>query len=240
MKTLVEVPFSGLLLSMIPVFIVIGIYSSWGLEVRKSLFALLRMILQLGAIGFVLRLIFAQNHPLILVGVVLFMLTMASWISLSHAPRRFQVFKHYGLAFVALGLGGVPCLLLTLIGVLRLSPVTQPHYFIPLAGMILANAMNGLSLAAERYSGASTHSKKEAFRAAMIPMTNAFLSIGLVSLPGVMTGQVLAGVDPLVAARYQFVIMTILYGVTGISTALFLELLGAFGAKKRGSQVSQG
>ena len=82
---------------------------------------------------------------------------------------------------------------------------------IPLAGMIYANAMNAVSLGAERYESELEHgevtARSRAFRSALIPQVNAFLAVGLVSLPGMMTGQILSGVDPLIAVRYQMMVM---------------------------------
>jgi putative ABC transport system permease protein len=102
---------------------------------------------------------------------------------------------------------------------------------IPIAGMIFSNAMNAISLAGERlYSELGHHedytrARNTAFQAAMIPVTNALLAVGLVSLPGMMTGQILAGTSPLIASRYQIIVMCMIFSSAGISTAMFLALL---------------
>ena len=98
---------------------------------------------------------------------------------------------------------------------------------IPLAGMIYANAMNAVSIAIERFDyerekGSYEQARFLAFKAAMIPQINVLLAVGLVSLPGMMTGQILSGVSPLIAARYQIVVMAMVLGSSGISTILFL------------------
>ena len=99
-----------------------------------------------------------------------------------------------------------------------------------LAGMIFAGAMTTISLAGERaYAEAErgvsyTEARRIAMQAALIPMINSLFAVGLVSLPGMMTGQILSGVSPLVAAKYQIVVMSMLFGVTGISAAIFLHL----------------
>jgi hypothetical protein len=109
----------------------------------------------------------------------------------------------------------------------------QPRLLIPLAGMIFGNAMNAMSLAAERFESERNGgvevilARSRAFRAAMIPQINSFLSVGLVSLPGMMTGQVLAGVSPLVAVRYQILIMAMILGTAGLTTALYFLLTKA-------------
>ena len=103
---------------------------------------------------------------------------------------------------------------------------------IPFAGMIFSNAMTAITLAAERlqreletgtpYKDART----AAWTAALIPQINALLAVGLVSLPGMMTGQVLTGVDPLIAVRYQIVVMAMIFQSAGFSVAMFLLLSG--------------
>jgi putative ABC transport system permease protein len=97
--------------------------------------------------------------------------------------------------------------------------------------MIFSNAMNSVSLAGERlYSELGHHedyarARNAAFQAAMIPLTNSLLAVGLVSLPGMMTGQILAGTSPLIAARYQIIVMCMVFSSGGISAALFLWLI---------------
>lgn len=101
---------------------------------------------------------------------------------------------------------------------------------IPLAGMIFANAMNSISLAADRIEAETVRgvhyeqARAIAFRASLIPITNSLFAVGLVSLPGMMTGKILSGISPLIAARYQIMVMCMIYGSAGISSAIFLML----------------
>ena len=112
--------------------------------------------------------------------------------------------------------------------VLDTQPWFNPSKVIPLAGMIFAQSMTAISLAAERFQAelprSDTYEKARgiALQAALIPITNSLFAVGLVSLPGMMTGQILANVDPLVAARYQIMVMAMLFGSAGISAACFL------------------
>ena len=91
--------------------------------------------------------------------------------------------------------------------------------------------MTAISLAAERFYAererqVDYHTARGiALRAALIPITNSLFAVGLVSLPGMMTGQILANVDPLIAARYQIMVMAMLYGAAGISAACYLSLI---------------
>ena len=132
---------------------------------------------------------------------------------------------------LSITLGGGLTLLLVTQGVLDLSPWFWPRYMIPLAGMIFANAMNSVSLAAERLIAEMDRdvqyeeARSIAFRASLIPITNSLLAVGLVSLPGMMTGQILSGISPLIAVRYQIMVMCMVFAASGISAALFLKLL---------------
>ena len=136
-------------------------------------------------------------------------------------------------SFGAIFLGsGLTLLLITQL-VLQLEPWYLPRYMIPLAGMVFANAMTAVSLAAERLYSELEHgmsweeSRVKAYQAAMIPVINSLLAVGLVSLPGMMTGQILSGVSPLIASRYQIMVMCMIFASSGISTALFLTFCRA-------------
>ena len=137
----------------------------------------------------------------------------------------------YPKAILALAIGGLTTLALVTQGVLDLTPWYWPNYFIPLAGMILANGMNSVSLAADRLQAEIGRdvpydkARNIAFRASLIPITNSLFAVGLVSIPGMMTGQILSGVSPLIAARYQIMVMCMVFGGAGISSAVFLTLI---------------
>ena len=134
-------------------------------------------------------------------------------------------------ALTAIVAGGVTTLVLITGGVLQLSPWYLPRYLIPLAGMIYANAMNGISLAGERLEAEVNReivyeeARKTALQASLIPITNSLFAVGLVSLPGMMTGQILSGVSPLIAVRYQIMVMCMIFGAVGLSSAIFLILV---------------
>ena len=127
-----------------------------------------------------------------------------------------------------LWLGYVPLELLPLPN--YVAPWYAPELLIPLAGMIFANAMNAVSIAAERYQAEIDNGRNPnearhlGMQATMIPQVNSLMAVGLVSLPGMMTGQVLSGVSPLIAARYQILVMCMLFAASGISAACFLTL----------------
>jgi putative ABC transport system permease protein len=219
----------NLALAFIPVFAVIVIHYLWSREYRNSLYAISRMLVQLLLIGYFLAYIFDSNSGVLVMTVVAFMIIVASWISL-RTIRKKQL-DLYPKALVSLLIGGGITLILVTQFVLNLSPWYLPSYFIPLAGMIFANAMNSVSLAADRLEAEIDRSddyeqaRNAAFRASLIPITNSLFAVGLVSIPGMMTGQILSGVSPFIAARYQIMVMCMVFGAAGISSACFLALV---------------
>ena len=223
-----NISFANLALTFFPVLAVIVILWQWKLDYKTSLYAVARMLVQLLLIGYFLVYIFETDHSLIVVAVLTVMLFSSSWIALRTItiPKKSLFLKSFGA--IALG-GGVVLVLITQV-TLDLEPWYMPSYMIPLAGMIFANAMNSVSLAGERlvaeikrdtpYKQARTI----ALQASLIPITNSLFAVGLVSLPGMMTGQILSGVSPFIAARYQIMVMCMIFGSAGISSALFLVL----------------
>jgi putative ABC transport system permease protein len=134
-------------------------------------------------------------------------------------------------SLVSVLLGGGTTLLLITQGVLQLKPWYQPSLIIPLAGMIFAASMTNISLALERLhaeleNGVVFQSARDiAFKTSMIPVINSLLAVGLISLPGMMTGQILSGVSPLIAVRYQIMVMCMIFGAAGLSTVCFLTMI---------------
>lgn len=158
------------------------------------------------------------------------MLVAAGIIALR--PIRKKRRNLYLKAFLSISISGVITLIIVTQGVINLTPWYKPQYLIPIAGMIFANSMNAVSLAAERLEvelGRKEEylkARASAFRAALIPVINSLFAVGIVSLPGMMTGQILSGVSPLVAARYQIMVMCMVFGSAGISTALYIKFVG--------------
>jgi len=229
MNTAVQaITWQGLALALVPTFIVLAIMWRWTAGVGTGIYATVRMLVQLLLIGYVLVFIFETGQPTIVLGILGAMLIIASWISirpLAHKSRRL-----YLNALVSISVSGVLTLALVSQLVIGIEPRFSPRYLIPLAGMIFAGAMNTISLAGERAwaeadRGVSyTETRRIALQAALIPMINSLFAVGLVSLPGMMTGQILSGTSPLVAAKYQIVVMSMLFGVSGMSAAIFLYL----------------
>jgi putative ABC transport system permease protein len=220
---------SDIAIAFIPVLVTLVIIYFWSSNLKQASIAILRMLAQLLLIGYALEFIFTANNQWIILAVLCFMLLAASWIALGALPVRRATLLTYSLAAIAIG--GIFNLVLITQGVLHADPWFQPSIMIPLAGMIFSNSMNSVSLAGERLYSELGHNddyaraRNTAFQAAMIPLTNSLLAVGLVSLPGMMTGQILAGTSPLIAARYQIIVMCMIFSSAGISAAVFLWLL---------------
>jgi len=228
-KSVQVIPILNLALAFIPVFIVIVIHYLWSRDHRNAIYGVSRMLLQLMLIGYFLAFIFDSESGWIVTLVIAIMALVASWIALR--PVKHRQLRLYPKALTALVIGGTTTLILVTQGVLNLTPWYWPNYFIPLAGMIFANAMNSISLAADRLDAEIgrdveyDQARSIAFRASLIPIINSLFAVGLVSIPGMMTGQILSGVSPLIAARYQIMVMCMVFGAAGISSAVFLCLV---------------
>lgn len=219
----------NLLWVMIPVAVVIVIYMRWTEDKSTLFYALFRMLIQLILIGYVLTYIFNVDSPYLVLLILSVMLIAASIISMRPLEKRQNEF--YFHAFISIFIGSIFTLSMVVFGVLDLDPWYEPRYLIPLAGMIFANAMNAVSIAAERLESeinrGNTYilARVISYKAALIPRINILFAVGLVSLPGMMTGQILSGVDPLIAVRYQIMVMLMILGSAGISVAIYLMFL---------------
>ncbi len=223
-----EISLQGLVLAFLPAIVVLWIMYAWAADVGTGIYATLRMLVQLLLIGYVLIFIFETERPLVIAAVVLVMLFIASAIAIR--PIADRAVGTYFRALAAIALSSLLTLALVTQAVIGVEPWFSPRFVIPLAGMIIAGAMNAVSLAGERMQveigrgDSYTGARRIAFKASMIPIVNSLFAVGVVALPGMMTGQILSGVSPLIAAKYQIVVMTMLFGATGMSSALYLIL----------------
>jgi putative ABC transport system permease protein len=216
-------------LAGIPAILVVFILWRWSAGARHGLAALARMLIQLILIGYILVYIFEADVSWIVLAVMSVMVAAASWIALRTVPQlRVRL---YGRAFLSILMGGGLTVVLITQAVLTLDPWYEPSFMVPLAGMIFAASMNSVSLAAERLIAelqrgvAYLDARRIAMQAGLIPIVNSLFAVGLVSLPGLMTGQILSGVSPLIAVRYQVMVMFMVFGASGLSAAIFLTLL---------------
>lgn len=227
-ETILDISLLNLSIAFIPTIIVFFILYKWHMNYGNAIYANVRMISQLLIVGYLLVFIFAIKNVWLILGILTLMIIASSWIALGVIKKHQTQLFFVTLIAILVG-GGINLVVITQ-GVLMLKPWYEPRYVIPLAGMIFANAMNSVSLAVERLDSeldnevSYKRAREIAFQASLIPTINSLFAVGLVSLPGMMTGQILSGVSPLVAVRYQVVVMCMVFSSAGISSALFLML----------------
>jgi len=221
-------------------FILINIGLSFGLRLglEQSLgLAALRMIVQLLLVGYILQWVFSLSNPLLVILLALGMTVIAGVSSVNRTRRRFA--SIYWSNFISLLSGSFLVTGIVVSGILGVQPWYEPQYLIPLLGMVLGNALTGTSLCLDRFMEDLTNRREEiealltlgasrweaahqpirdALRTGMIPTINSMMVMGVVSLPGMMTGQILAGANPSDAIRYQIVIIFAQAAGTAIAT----------------------
>ena len=214
---------------------------------RQLAVATLRMVLQLLAVGLVLRAVFALASPAVTLLVVLAMVAVAAREVAARPQQRLARFGNYLVGATAVALATLLTSVLALTTALRPSPWYEARYAIPLAGIVLGNVLNAASLALDALLGAvvGAHAGieaqlalgatigaamrrhvREAVRRGMLPVVNQMSAAGVVTLPGIMTGQILAGLDPMEAVKYQILLMFLLAGGSGLG-AVAAVLLAA-------------
>jgi putative ABC transport system permease protein len=229
-------------LALAALFIVVAVFLSWRekLDLEKDLaWGALRAAVQLIAIGYVLVFLFRDpEQPALIFLALAVMLGTAAATSarrVEHGPPWRVLFPR---ALLAIGAGAVVALVPVFAAIVRPEPWYEARYLIPIGGMMLSNSMNTVALVFERIFttaraeapvveqmlalGATDRQAiapyvRATVRAAMIPTINGLVTVGLVALPGMMTGQILSGTKPDQAVRYQLVIMYQLVAVAAVS-----------------------
>ena len=216
-----------------------------GME-RRLLIAALRMIIQLTAIGFVLKFIFAQTSLWWTLGLGLVMGLIAGREVLARQERPLQGFWAYGLGTGAMMFAGGLAMMFGVGLLIRPDPWYKPEYVLPILGMMFGNTLTGVALALDTLTATAIREKnaiearialghsrfealqgvlRQAFKTGLMPIINAMAASGIVALPGMMTGQILAGADPIEATKYQILIMFLIAGATAL--AVFIAVFGA-------------
>ena len=216
------------------------------LGIAKQLFiASTRMVVQLFLISLILTELFARVSLTLTLLAALLMLLVAGYEVMSRQEKRLQGLWSYGLGTTTMLIAASLVTLLALTVLLNPQPWYQPRYAIPLLGMILGNAMTGISLGLNALTAGAARERlaieaqltlgatrwqalrplsRQALRTGFMPIVNSMAATGVVALPGMMTGQILAGVEPTVAVKYQVLIMFLIAGATG--TGVLLTVLG--------------
>ena len=222
------IPILELSIVFIPTAFLLIVMFRWQLKAVTGLYANLRMLVQLLLVGYFLTYIFETNQPLVIVLLIVLMLSVSAWIAL----RSFEDknIKTYFIILISIGIPGLILLGLVTQFVLQMQKWFEPSLVVPIAGMIFVNSMNTLSLAAERFEAEFNrdadyiNARRVALDASLIPQINSLFAVGLVALPGMMTGQILSGVDPIIAVRYQIMVMWMMFGAGGLTAVLYLTL----------------
>jgi len=202
---------------------------------KQIVIAAVRCTIQLLLVGWILRLVFDHVDLIWIIIIFVVMLLAAGREVWARQQKSYQHINHFYIGTSALLISSFSVLLITLFIIIQPVPWYQPQYAIPLLGIVLGNAMNGTSISTDRFLSLLHHQRdiieqrlmlgqnknqvtaslqKESFRAGMITSINAMVAAGIISLPGAMTGQILAGIPPLQAVKYQILIMFILTTAT--------------------------
>nr|WP_299244455.1 iron export ABC transporter permease subunit FetB [uncultured Halomonas sp.] len=206
---------------------------------RSLLVAAARTAIQLALVGLVLEALFASARFHWVALMALAMLLIAGREVMARQKRRLRGGWAFGIGTLAMFLSSFTVAILTLIVIIGPEPWYQPQYAIPLLGMMLGNTMTGVALALDRLTDTAWRQRgvienrlmlgqpwqeaigdirREAMRSGLMPMINAMAAAGVVSLPGMMTGQILAGTAPALAVKYQILIMFTITLGTGFGT----------------------
>ncbi|HIL09982.1 MAG TPA: iron export ABC transporter permease subunit FetB [Candidatus Latescibacteria bacterium] len=243
--SLIEI--SPLQLALCALFVVVAGTGSavlrLGLE-KDLAWGTVRTFAQLFLVGYVLKFVFQLSNPYL---VLLIFVWMVFWAA--HAVRgRVKETKVaiFAPTFVSMVASYTTVTVVVTAFIIQVDPWYSPQYFIPLGGMIAGNSMNAITIALERmftelrrerprielalslggtYQEATADILRACIRAGMIPSINALMTVGLVSLPGMMTGQILAGADPMTSIKYQIIVMLMLVASTAIGSIIVVHVV---------------
>ncbi|MEC9485290.1 MAG: iron export ABC transporter permease subunit FetB [Candidatus Izemoplasma sp.] len=241
---IIEIGYYQLAIAYIFIIIILFLMKRRHISREKELFiATVRMTAQLILVGYILAYILNNPHPLISLGVILLMVTFAIYTVFSKFKGQLSRPLKHVIAF-ALFAGTLPVLMFFTWAVIGIEPYYNPQYLIPLTGMIIGNSMTGISLGIKTLVEGFTTQKDEvvealilgasakeasnniinsAFDSAIMPTINSMLGMGIIFLPGMMTGQILSGVDPRLSVLYQIAIMLGILG--GVSLTTYIALI---------------
>ncbi len=206
---------------------------------KRILIAALRTTVQLLLIGLVLKVLFDRAHPVWVLLLATVMLSVAGYEVMARQKRRFGGWWGYGLGTLSMFVSSFTIALFVLIAVINVEPWYKPQYAIPLLGMLLGNTMTGVALSLDRLTSGAHERRgiieaqlmlgyewrpaiagivRESVRVGLMPMINSMAAAGIVSLPGMMTGQILGGSPPMEAVKYQILIMFMIASGTGFAS----------------------
>ncbi len=211
---------------------------------KEIIISSIRMTLQLILTGHVLQFVFSNPNRLMTIGIIAIMEIFAIYTIFKKFKDRLTTSLKKVIA-LSMSMGTLSCILYFLLIVVRISPWYDPRYFIPIAGMLIGNSMTGISLGINSLLEGMTTRRalieealilggtpqtasrsviNHAFDSAILPTINSMIGMGIVFLPGMMTGQILAGADPTLAIAYQIAIMLGILGSVAFTVIIMLKL----------------
>lgn len=213
---------------------------------KQLIIAAIRNVIQLLLIGLILKLIFNSNNLFLLGAIAMVMLLVAGFEINARQKYPLKRWVGFKIGASALFISSFTMAFMTLIVIVAPTPWYTPQYAIPLLGMLLGNTMNGISLGMDKLNqsvyqqrliieqrlmlGQDCHEaikdiRAESVRTGMIPIINSMAIAGLVSLPGMMTGQILSGTPPVEAVKYQILIFFLISSGTGFGIMLAVWMI---------------
>ncbi len=212
---------------------------------RQLLWAAARMVVQLIGVGFILRFIFTLNSPLATLAIIVVMGMIAAREIAARPVRKFKGLAGPAISGATVALATIVTAVLALTTAIRPHPWYDPRYAISLVGIILGSVLNAGSLTLDGIVGGVWRERsaieaqlglgiefrvatlpllRETIRRGLLPIINQMSAAGLITLPGIMTGQIIAGMDPVEAVKYQILLMFLLAGASGVAALAVAEL----------------
>lgn len=241
MNAVIHLQFTDLLVGAL--LVLAGTAASWLLRLqleRQVLWASVRMVVQLLLVGYVLRLVFQHASPPSTVLVVALMIAAAAREVAVRPHRHLARGGNYRISAMVVSSASIATVVLALLSAVRPEPWYDARYAIPLMGIVLGSVLNAASLGLDSFFDAVAQGRaaieaqlalgtpirqalaahtRAAIRRGLIPVINQMSAAGLITLPGIMTGQILGGMDPLEAAKYQILLLFLLTGAGGLAAA---------------------
>jgi len=232
---------------------------SWQLRLEiggRMLIASARSTVQLLLLGLVLKALFNTTNPWLVAGLAMLMLAVAGYEVMARQRYRLRGLWGYSTGALSMFLSSFSISVLALLVLVQPTPWYAPQYAIPLLGMLLGNTMTGVAVSLDNLTRQTMEKRhqiearlalgqpaveaigdirRDALRAGLIPIVNSMTTAGIVSLPGMMTGQILAGSPPMEAAKYQLLILFLIAAGTGLGsmTAVLLGSSRLFDGRSR-------
>jgi len=241
----ISLSYTDLLLALTLVLIPIIISFQSKLGIEKDVFiGTIRTFIQLMIIGYILKYIFGIGKWYLVLLMILIMTLVAGYNAVKR--QKVKIPHIFELVTISIFMGAAVAMSTLIFLIICVKPWYEPQYLIPISGMMLGNAMNASALAVDRLVSETKNRRweveaalalgasplnainpmlREAARAAMMPTINAMMVVGIVQLPGMMTGQIIGGVEPEQSVRYQIIIMYMLTASVTVSCISILYLL---------------